>query len=149
MITTNVHNFIGKAATSRFRTGCVSIRLFQTMNNQTYNNNNNNQNQNFQAWIRNIYCQVYSSVISCCAPLVIHSVLYCMLTSLCVLQVWFKNRRARRKRQSSGSKAKAPSPQHSAGADKFFTSFLWGGFACAEGQPVLTLSGEAWIIRNC
>lgn len=30
-----------------------------------------------------------------------------------VFQVWFKNRRARRKRQSCGSKVKLPSPPHS------------------------------------
>lgn len=45
--------------------------------------------------------------------------------SLC-FQVWFKNRRARRKRQRSGSKVKSPSPPRSVGAEKkFFTSFLW------------------------
>uniref|UniRef100_A0A8C2X314 Dharma n=1 Tax=Cyclopterus lumpus TaxID=8103 RepID=A0A8C2X314_CYCLU len=41
------------------------------------------------------------------------------------IRVWFKNRRARRKRQCGGSKVKAPSPSRSAGAEKkFFTSFL-------------------------
>ncbi|XP_070685407.1 dharma [Pempheris klunzingeri] len=41
------------------------------------------------------------------------------------VRVWFKNRRARRKRQRSGSKVKSPSPQRGAGAEKMlFTSFL-------------------------
>ncbi|XP_056298024.1 dharma [Pseudoliparis swirei] len=42
-----------------------------------------------------------------------------------IVRVWFKNRRARRKRQRSGSKVKTTSPSRSAGAEKkFFTSFL-------------------------
>ncbi|KAL7400054.1 hypothetical protein ABVT39_005862 [Epinephelus coioides] len=41
------------------------------------------------------------------------------------VRVWFKNRRARRKRQRSGSKVKSPSSPTRAGAEtKFFTSFL-------------------------
>ncbi|XP_068561169.1 dharma [Cebidichthys violaceus] len=41
------------------------------------------------------------------------------------VRVWFKNRRARRKRQRSGSKVNPPSPPRSAGAEKkFFASFL-------------------------
>ncbi|XP_035535540.1 dharma [Morone saxatilis] len=40
------------------------------------------------------------------------------------VRVWFKNRRARRKRQCSGSKVKSASPPRSAGAEKLFTSFL-------------------------
>uniref|UniRef100_A0A8C4FA79 Dharma n=1 Tax=Dicentrarchus labrax TaxID=13489 RepID=A0A8C4FA79_DICLA len=41
------------------------------------------------------------------------------------VRVWFKNRRARRKRQCSGSKVKSPSPPRSAGAEKkLFTSVL-------------------------
>ncbi|XP_031728337.1 dharma [Anarrhichthys ocellatus] len=41
------------------------------------------------------------------------------------VRVWFKNCRARRKRQRSGSKVKSPSPARSAGAEKnFFASFL-------------------------
>lgn len=47
------------------------------------------------------------------------------LSSLC-FQVWFKNRRARRKRQRSGSQVKSPSPPRSAGAEKtLLTTFLW------------------------
>ncbi|KAI3353786.1 hypothetical protein L3Q82_004847 [Scortum barcoo] len=41
------------------------------------------------------------------------------------VRVWFKNRRARRKRQRSGSKVKSPSHPGSAGAEKkLFTAFL-------------------------
>ncbi|KAM7398832.1 hypothetical protein PAMP_018141 [Pampus punctatissimus] len=41
------------------------------------------------------------------------------------VRVWFKNRRARRKRQHSGSKVKSPSPPPSAGSDKkIFSTFL-------------------------
>ncbi|GAA6231281.1 double homeobox protein 1-like [Lates japonicus] len=41
------------------------------------------------------------------------------------VRVWFKNRRARRKRQHSGSKVKSPSPPPSTGAEKrLFSSFL-------------------------
>ncbi|XP_073341058.1 dharma [Pagrus major] len=41
------------------------------------------------------------------------------------VRVWFKNRRARRKRQRSGSKVKSPSPPRSAGAEKrLLTTFL-------------------------
>ncbi|XP_023264975.1 homeobox protein goosecoid-like [Seriola lalandi dorsalis] len=41
------------------------------------------------------------------------------------VRVWFKNRRARRKRQRSGSKVKSPSPPPCIGAEKsLFTSFL-------------------------
>ncbi|XP_034024679.1 dharma [Thalassophryne amazonica] len=43
------------------------------------------------------------------------------------VRVWFKNRRARRKRQHSGSKVTSPSLSPSAGpdqAEKLFTSFL-------------------------
>ncbi|XP_040902799.1 dharma [Toxotes jaculatrix] len=41
------------------------------------------------------------------------------------VRVWFKNRRARRKRQRSGSKVKSPSPPPCIGAEKSpFTSFL-------------------------
>uniref|UniRef100_A0A665VS51 Dharma n=1 Tax=Echeneis naucrates TaxID=173247 RepID=A0A665VS51_ECHNA len=41
------------------------------------------------------------------------------------VRVWFKNRRARRKRQRSGSKVKSPSPPPVTGAElRVFTSFL-------------------------
>ncbi|XP_027136588.1 dharma isoform X2 [Larimichthys crocea] len=41
------------------------------------------------------------------------------------VRVWFKNRRARRKRQRSGSKVKSPSPPRGAAAEmKLFTSVL-------------------------
>ncbi|XP_030257456.1 cone-rod homeobox protein-like [Sparus aurata] len=41
------------------------------------------------------------------------------------VRVWFKNRRARRKRQRSGSQVKSPSPPRSAGAEKtLLTTFL-------------------------
>uniref|UniRef100_UPI0037E713C1 dharma n=1 Tax=Semicossyphus pulcher TaxID=241346 RepID=UPI0037E713C1 len=41
------------------------------------------------------------------------------------VRVWFKNRRARRKRQRSGSKVKSPSPPPCTGAErKVFSSFL-------------------------
>ncbi|XP_060901775.1 dharma [Labrus mixtus] len=41
------------------------------------------------------------------------------------VRVWFKNRRARRKRQRNGSKVKSPSPPSRTGAEtKLFSSFL-------------------------
>nr|XP_057936491.1 dharma [Doryrhamphus excisus] len=40
------------------------------------------------------------------------------------VRVWFKNRRARRKRQCSGSKVKAHSPPPSAGTEKLLRTFL-------------------------
>lgn len=59
--------------------------------------------------------------------------------SLC-FQVWFKNRRARRKRQRSGSKVKTTSPSRSAGAEKkFFTSFLWMQLTVHLRHPVQAL----------
>ncbi|XP_045930779.1 dharma [Micropterus dolomieu] len=42
-----------------------------------------------------------------------------------IVRVWFKNRRARRKRQCGESKVRSPSPPRSAGAEnKVFTSFI-------------------------